>query len=205
MPPSPQTAQRNARDRARIAQEAARLIAEGGIQDFEHARRKAAGRLGIHEEAAWPRLAEVEAAVREHHRLFASTTQPHALRQHRESAVQAMQFLQPFQPRLAGPVLTGLADETSPVILHLHCDDTEAVQRFLHDQRIPVESRTWLLQLAGHASRQHYPGWEFLADGIAFELVVLPENGLRQPPVSVDDGKPLPRATLTQVRQLLEP
>lgn len=203
MPPPQQSAQRNARDRLRIAQEAARLIAEGGIQDFEHARRKAAGRLGMHDEALWPRLAEVEVALREHQRLFASSTQPNALRQRRESAVQAMQFLHPFQPRLAGPVLAGLADGSSPVILHLHCDDAEAVHHFLHDQHIPAESRTWLLQLAGHASRQHYPGWEFLADGIAFELVVLPEDGIRQPPVSADDGKPLPRATLAQVRQLL--
>ncbi|MGE8288648.1 MAG: hypothetical protein ACN6RG_11850 [Stenotrophomonas sp.] len=203
MPSSPQSAQRNARGRQRIAQEAARLIAESGIQDFEHARRKAASRLGIHEEALWPRLADVEQALREHQRLFASTTQPGALRQRRASALQAMQFLQAFQPRLAGPVLTGLAGDSSPVILHLHCDDAEAVQHFLHDQQIPAEARAWPLQLAGHASRQHYPGWEFAADGIAFELVILPEDAVRQPPVSSDDGKPLPRATLAQLRQLL--
>ncbi len=32
---------------------------------------------------------------------------------------------------------------------------------------------------------------------------MLPEDALRQPPVSPDDGKPLPRATLAQLRQLL--
>lgn len=203
MPSTPQTTQRNARGRQRIAQEAARLIAESGIQDFEHARRKAAARLGIHEESLWPRLADVEQALREHQRLFASTTQPDALQLRRESALQAMQFLQAFQPRLSGPVLTGVAGDNSPVILHLHCDDAEAVHHFLHDQRIPAEARAWLLQLAGHTMKQHFPGWEFAADGIAFELVVLPEDALRQPPVSSDDGKPLPRATLAQVRQLL--
>lgn len=203
MPSTPQTLQRNARGRQRIAQEAARLIVESGIQDVEHARRKAAARLGIHQESLWPRLADIEQALREHQRLFASTTQPGALQLRRESALQALQFLQAFQPRLSGPVLTGLAGDSSPVILHLHCDDAEAVHHFLHDQRIPAEARTWSLQLAGHATKQHFPGWEFAADGIAFELIILPGDALRQPPVSGDDGKPLPRATLTQVRQLL--
>lgn len=203
MPSSPQTAQRNARGRLRIAQEAARLIAESGVQDFEHARRKAASRLGVHEEALWPRLAEIEQALREHQRLFAANSQPGALHQRRESAVQAMQFLQAFQPRLTGAVLAGVADDNSPVTLHLHSDDADAVQRFLLEQRIPAEAHSWQLQLAGRAGRQHYPGCRFVADGIAFELIVLPEDALRQPPVSPDDGKPLPRATLAQLRQLL--
>ncbi|WP_303747274.1 hypothetical protein [Stenotrophomonas pigmentata] len=203
--PSPptQSPSRNARERQLIAQEAARLIAESGIHDLEHARRKAASKLGISSEALWPRLSEIEQALREHQFLFASSKRPDALRAHRESALQAMQFLQAFQPRLAGAVLSGLATSDSPVILHLHCDDPDAVQRFLHEQRIPAEARTWPLRLAGHTSRQHYPGCEFAADGIAFELVVLPEDALRQPPVSADDGKPLQRATLAQLKQLL--
>lgn len=204
MPSSPpQSPFRNTRERQLIAQEAARLIAESGIHDLEHARRKAAAKLGIAGEALWPRLSEIEQALREHQLLFASSSQPGALHERRESALQAMQFLQSFQPRLTGAVLSGLATGDSPVILHLHCDDPDAVQRFLHEQRIPAETRTWPLRLAGHSSKQHYPGCEFAADGIAFELVVLPEDALRQPPVSTDDGKPLPRATLAQLRQLL--
>lgn len=194
---------KTARDRLRIAQEAARLITESGIHDFDQARRKAATRLGIHEDALLPRLADVELALREHQRLFTYSTQPDALRQRRDSALQAMQFLQAFRPRLSGAVLSGVAGDTSPVILHLHSDDSEAIQHFLLDQRIPAEARTWSLQLAGQSARQHYPGWEFAADGIAFELVILPEDALRHPPVSADDGKPLPRATLAQLRQLL--
>jgi hypothetical protein len=203
MPPFQPSSRRNAREPQLIAQEAARLIADSGVHDFEQARRKAAARLGIHEQALWPKLADVEQALREHQLLFASTRQPGALRERRESALQAMQFLQAFQPRLVGPVLSGVAGDSSPVTLQLHCDDSEAVQRFLHEQRIPAEERAWLLKLAGQPSRQHYPGWEFAADGIAFELVVLPEAALRQAPVSPDDGKPVARASLAQLRQLL--
>lgn len=75
MPSSPpQSPPRSSRERQLIAQEAARLIAESGIHDLEHARRKAANKLGITLEALWPRLAEIEQALREHQNLFATAT-----------------------------------------------------------------------------------------------------------------------------------
>lgn len=198
-----QNPHRGERECQRIAQEAARLMRESGIHDLEHARRKAAARLGIHDESAWPRQAQVEAALREQQRLFDMGSQPEALRQRRESAVQAMQFLHAFKPRLTGSVLAGTADTHSPVVLHLHCDDADAVPHFLHEQRIPAEASTRSMRIGTRASPQRVPAWEFAADGIAFELVVLPEDALRNPPVSAGDGKPLPRAGLAQVQRLV--
>jgi hypothetical protein len=203
MPHSGQQVQRGERERQRIAQEAARLVRESGIHDLDHARRKAALRLGIHDESRWPRQAQVEAALREQQRLFDSGSQPDSLRLRRESALQAMRFLHAFKPRLVGAVLAGTADANSPVTLHLHCDDADAVQRFLHEQRIPAEARTRGVRIGTHASPQRVPAWEFTADGVAFELVVLPEDALRNPPLSAEDGKPLPRAGLAQVQSLL--
>jgi len=203
MPHPGRHAQRGEREHHRIAQEAARLIRESGIHDLDLARRKAALRLGIHDESRWPRQALVEAALREQQRLFDTASQPEALRLRRDSALQAMRFLHAFKPRLVGAVLTGTADANSPVTLHLHCDDADAVQRFLHEQRIPADARTRSVRIDAHASPQRIPAWEFAADGIAFELLVLPEDALRNPPLSVEDGKPLPRAGLAQVQSLL--
>jgi len=203
MPHPGQQVQRGERERQRIAQEAARLVRESGIHDLDHARRKAALRLGIHDESRWPRQAQVEAALREQQRLFDSGSQPDSLRLRRESALQAMRFLHAFKPRLVGAVLAGTADANSPVTLHLHCDDADAVQRFLHEQCIPAEACSRSVRIGAHASPQRVPAWEFTADGIAFELVVLPEDTLRNPPLSAEDGKPLPRAGLAQVQSLL--
>lgn len=200
MPEHARRDERDQRERQRIAQEAARLIRESGIHDLDHARRKAAMRLGIHDESRWPRQALVEVALREQQRLFDAGSQPDELRQRRESALQAMQFLHGFKPRLTGAVLAGTADANSPVTLHLHCDDADAVQRFLHEQRIPAEARTRNVRIGAHASLQRVPAWEFAADGIAFELLVLPESALRNPPLSGEDGKPLPRASLAQLQ-----
>ena len=48
--------------RHRLAHEAARLMAEGGIRDYHQAKLKAASRLGIHDDASLPRNTEIEDA-----------------------------------------------------------------------------------------------------------------------------------------------
>ena len=61
---------RDAQNRARIAQVAARLIAEHGIADWSLAKRKAARQLMLPEREALPGDDEIEAALAEHHALF---------------------------------------------------------------------------------------------------------------------------------------
>ena len=82
--------------RHRLAHEAARLMAEGGIRDFHQAKLKAAARLGIHDDASLPRNREIEDALREYQRIFLGQGQARALRQRREAAVRALEFLAPF-------------------------------------------------------------------------------------------------------------
>ena len=93
--------------RTRIAQEAARLMSEEGIQDFYAAKRKAAQHLGAPDTRNMPRNQEVEAALQEYQRLFRGEQQTGHLRVLREAAVQAMRFLAGFKPRLVGSVLSG--------------------------------------------------------------------------------------------------
>lgn len=187
--------------RHRLAHEAARLMAESGIRDYHQAKLKAAARLGILDDASLPRNREIEDALREYQRLFNAD---HAgdLRARREAAVHALEFFARFEPRLVGPVLDGTADRNSPVAMHLHADDAEAVARFLEERRIPAESRVRRLRLDRERS-EDAPVWLFAADGLAFDLTVLPLDQLRQAPLSGVDEKPMKRASLTQVRTLL--
>lgn len=196
------TATQTRERRQRLAHEAARLMAEGGIQDFHQARRKAAIRLGIHDEASLPRNVEIEQALREHQRLFAGTRQADALRTLRMAAVPALEFLQPFAPRLVGPVLEGTADADGPVHLHLHEDDADAVPRFLEEHGIPAQPRSRRLRW-DRTRVIDVPVWGFSADGVSFELLVLPYDALRQAPLSPVDDRPMQRASLAQLRQLL--
>jgi hypothetical protein len=188
--------------RARLAHEAARLMAESGIRDFHQAKRKAAQRLGIHDDASLPRNSEIEDALREYQRLFQSDSHGDELRRRRDAALRALEFFAPFDARLVGPVLDGTADGNSPVHLHLYTDDAEAVPRFLDDHRIPAETRSRRIRLDRERALD-CPVWLFSAEELSFDLAVLPHAALRQAPLSSIDEKPMRRATAAQLRALL--
>ena len=188
--------------RQQLALEAARLMAEGGIRDYQLAKRKAAQRLGILDDASLPRNREIDEALREYQRLFVGDDQVAAVRVRREAALQALEFFRDFGPRLVGPVLAGTADSHSAVSLHLHHDDADAVPRWLDEHGIPAEARTHRLRLDREREGE-FPAWLFSADGLAFDVSVLPADVLRQAPLSAIDGKPMPRASVAQLRTLL--
>jgi hypothetical protein len=188
--------------RHRLANEAARLMAESGIRDFHQAKLKAAERLGISDDASLPRNREIEDALREYQRLFRGDAHAQGLRQRREAALKALAFFADFDARLVGPVLDGTADAHAPVALQLYTDDAEAVVRFLDEHLIPAESRTRRLRL-DRERQQDLPVWLFSAEDLTFDLTVLPRDALRQAPLSGVDEKPMKRATGAQLRELL--
>jgi len=188
--------------RRRLAHEAARLMAEGGFRDYHQAKLKAAERLGIHDDASLPRNREIEDALREYQRLFVGASQVQAVQSRRDAALRALEFFAPFSPRLVGPVLEGTADANSSVHLQLYTDDADAVPRFLEEHRIPADARTRHLRLDRERS-DDFPVWVFSAEELTFDVTVLPHDALRQAPLSGVDERPMKRASLTQLRQLL--
>ena len=79
-------------DRARqlLAQEAARIIVEQGIEDYRLAKTKAAERLGLRERGSLPGNAEIEAAVGQHLQLFGRESHFNLLQAMRRAALAAM-------------------------------------------------------------------------------------------------------------------
>lgn len=190
------------RNRLRVAQEAARLMSEHGIRDFHRAKRKAAERLGVLDEQALPRNHEIEQALREHQRLFQSESQPVLLRERREAAIEAMRFLERFEPRLVGAVLEGTADAHSAVCLHVFSDDPEAVGIYLREHGVPFEMQTRRLRIT-RDEQIEFPVLLFAADNLPFDITVLPHNALRQAPLDRIDEKPMRRASLASVEIML--
>jgi hypothetical protein len=187
--------------RRRIAVEAARLIAEGGLRDYRQAKLKAASRLGITDDLSLPKNGEIEDALREHQRLFRSD-QPETLQQLREAAVEAMRFFADFEPRLVGPVLEGTADEHSAVCLHLHDDGADRVAVFLQEKGIPYEERTRRMRVERDVTAD-VPVFVFSAGDSAIDITVLPYDRLRQAPLDRIDEKPMRRANLAAVEELV--
>lgn len=189
--------------RQRIAVEAARLIADSGLRDYRHAKIKAAERLGAGE-SSWPTNAEIEAALREHQRLFQAGSQPQILHRLREVAIDAMHLLRQFRPRLVGAVLEGTADEHSAVCLHLFSDDPDAVAHMLMEHGIDYRLQDRQLRLTA----QHTvlaPAFICDDDSVTVDLTVLPGDALRQAPLDpVRPEQQMQRASRTQVSALLD-
>jgi hypothetical protein len=195
------TSAKSTQMRERIAKEAARLMCEAGIRDFQLAKRKALQRLRIPDRRQLPSNEEIEAAVCEYQRLFRSDSQPRRLAELRRVAVRAMRFLARFDPRLVGAVLSGTADEHSDVCLHLFADTAEEVGLFLIDNGIPHEHGERVMRLASDDS-QRLPTCRFMADDVPVELVVFAARARRRVPLSPVDGRPMQRAALRAVEAL---
>ncbi len=192
----------NGRARQMVAQEAARIIVNHGIRDYGAAKIKAAERLGLKGRGSLPGNAEVELAIEQHHRVFGGDDHQSLLRSMREAAVAAMEILAPFTPRLVGPVLNGTADQNSSVNLHVFADTPEVVAGELAALAIPYRSYERRLKSRRDQS-ETYAGFEFDHASIAIQATVFPVDGIRQAPLSPIDGKPMDRADVKRVRELL--
>jgi hypothetical protein len=122
---------RDAQNRARIADLAARLIAEHGLSDWSLAKRKAARQLMLPERTALPGDDEVEMALAAHHDLFGGDEHPATLRAKRAEALQWMRTLAAFEPMLTGGVAAGWATEHSDIRIDLVADDSKEVELVL--------------------------------------------------------------------------
>jgi hypothetical protein len=197
--------QPNGGDRARqvLAQEAARIIVEQGIQDYRAAKIKAAERLGMSTRGSLPGNTEIEKAVSEHLQLFGRESHVDLLRVLRRAALSAMEMLAPFTPRLVGPVLHGTASANSPVNLHVFSDNAETVAIRL--QECSVQYRPFERRLKSRRDRaETFAAFRFTQDESAIEATVFPIDGVRQAPISPVDGKPMRRADFDAIRKLLE-
>ena len=167
------------RIRIRIAQEAAKIIVEEGINDYFFAKQKAATRLGLDRHSLLPRKDEIDLALAEHHRLFRSVTQKHHIQRLRILAIEAMQFLEYFSPKLVGGVLDGNAGDYSPIVIHLFTHSPEEVLIKLLDAGIPFteESHDILIENGTMSSR---PAFHFLVNHTKIELKLFPPHFLNQ-------------------------
>lgn len=193
------------KDRARqvLAQEAARIIVEQGIDDFRVAKIKAAERLGLSARGSLPGNSEIEHAVGMHLKLFGRESHRSLLAAMRRAALSAMEILAAFSPRLVGPVLNGTAAANSPVNLHVFSDTPELVALTLDENRLQYRSFERRLK-SRRDQAESFAGYRFLHQDSSIEATVFPVDGMRQAPISPVDGRPMKRADSKAVQRLLD-
>ena len=128
-----------ANEREHIAQAAAQLIIESGIDDWQLARRKAVKQLGLSERAPMPDRAELEAALREYAAIYLSDEQPELVAELRHEALQWMELLREFDPELTGPAAEGWAYPGCEIRLELLADDVKLVEITMLNRQVRVD------------------------------------------------------------------
>lgn len=129
------------RTRLRVAEIAARLMAEHGIQDYGQAKRKAMRQLGLPESSALPSNGEVDLALVERQDLYDRDEQSQQLRVLRQEALEVMDVFSRFEPMLTGAVANGAVSEHSQIELEIALETSKEFEQFLVNQAIEFKIR----------------------------------------------------------------
>lgn len=187
--------------RGRIAHLAARLMAEDGLEDYALAKRKAARQAGTPDARELPTNEEIDTALKLYRQIYQADTHRQQLRALRITAARAMQEMAQFNPYLTGSVLNGNAGKYADINLQLFTDNAKAVELFLIDRGIPY--RAAQSRLYSGEELQTVPVFTISDDGVEIEITVLSPRDLRLPLRTSAEGKPIERAKLQVVEDLL--
>jgi len=189
--------------RSAIAVQAARLMAEDGIEDYGLAKRKAAKQLGMPDTRRLPNNAEIDAALHEYQSIYQPDDQRHRTQVLREQAVDSMRELEAFNPHLTGSVLSGTPGPYASIHLQLYTDNAKAVELFLLGRGLSY--RTGQTRLYAGGEQRTLPVFTIEDDGIEIELTVLDPRDLRAPVRASAEGRVIERAKLQTVEAMLGP
>ncbi len=191
------------RIRKNIAHQAAKLIAQEGLEDFLLAKKKAAQQLNINNKRLLPSNNEVEAALIEYQTLFHSEKQQQVVFEFRKIAYRTMLLLVEYNPLLVGSALSGTANENSEIIIHVFSDSPEIISLYLENNGIPISlcERRLKIEKKNH---DYFTALKFIAGNINIVLLVLPHPLQRNAPIDPITQRPMKRATLSDVKRLID-
>ena len=196
--------------RQMIAQQAARMMAEDGINDFAYAKKKAGRQLGVSESSVLPSNAEIEEEIRLYHEIYNADEQPQELKKLRQAALLTMQLFEKFKPHLTGSVLDGSAGKFSQTNIHLFADSAKDVEMFLLNQQIPFESSEKSYRVSDKPSkdkkekvRKSVPVFTLETELGLQKLSVFDVDDMRVATKRTSDGSNAERANISDLQALL--
>ncbi|MFV2066853.1 MAG: HD domain-containing protein [Pirellulales bacterium] len=189
--------------RRQIAWDAARLMYERSETEYYRAKMKAARRVAIGwvKPADLPSNAEIRDQIELLARMHERDQRDVGLREMRLEALQMMRILRRYRPRLVGSVLTGHVRQGSDIDLHVFADSAEGVTTLLDAEGMIYDvERKRVLKEGEHRLYTHV----HIRDRYLFELTLYASDRLHQVPKSSITGRPMERASIAQLEQLLE-
>ncbi len=189
--------------RRAVCEEAARIMVEESVRNYQVAKQKACMRLGYdHRSTPLPNNREIEFAFAARLRLFRGKSLMEKLRCDRQKAAELMRLFAPFQPRLVGALLRGNVTDDTPIELHLFADSPEELVEHLDRNNIPCQTFDKRVRFAGNRFVK-VPGFRFSVDQGMVELLTFNRKQIREAPICPVDGRPMKRASMSAVEELV--
>lgn len=187
-----------------VAQEAARIMAEEGRQDYYGAKQKAAIHLGLALKHL-PTNREIEAALGEHQRLFEAHAQTGRLQRLRRTALEIMNRLSDLDIRATGAVLGEVATAHARVELHVFVEPPEKLLFRLDDLGLGVGYKENMRRYNWRNGRSRdLPMFAFELDGQRVEATVFEHKDLREAPMNTVDGLPVRRISKSTLERMMD-
>ena len=188
--------------RLAVCEEAARIMHQQGIRDFQTAKTKAVERLGVGRRFPLPSNREVEQALQQRLRLFSAEFWRNRCRLLWRLATETMETFSAYEPRVAGALLRGIVTEKTPVEIHLFSDSPEEISDNFVQHRIPYECFDKRVRYR----RNRYamiPAFRFACEDVNVELLAFNRNSIREAPLCPVEGQPMLRVSLPRAREIM--
>jgi hypothetical protein len=194
--------------RAVVCAEAARVMYEEGVKQYFTAKRIAAkrvlGRRGAREArfrpSDLPSNGEIRDALLALAALAEGPSRMRVLFAMRLCALEAMEAMRDFEPRLIGSVSTGHIRRGSDVDVQLFTDEPEGPELRTRELGWPSTIEHVCIRKGGAIREYTHVHVE---RAFAVEYTVYPRFDLRERPRSSTDGKPIERKTLAALRAII--
>lgn len=192
----------NEKFRRQIAFEAARLMYQRQESEYYRAKLRAAKKIhrGWVKPKDLPSNAEIRDQIQHFARLHEGDSRTDSLRDMRLEALRMMRLLRAFRPRLIGSTLTGHVRRGSDIDIHLFSDSVEAIEAILEHEGIACTVERKRVRKHGEErvfTHIHIP------ERFPFELTVYAANLAHYVSRSSVTGKPIERASIAELEQLL--
>lgn len=195
--------------RAAVCAEAARVMYEEGVKQYFTAKRIAAkrvlGRRGAKEArfrpSELPSNGEIRDALLAMAELSEGPSRRRVLFAMRVVAMEAMEAMSEFEPRLIGSVSTGHIRRGSDIDIQLFTDEPDGPELRARALGWPFETERVCIRKGGEFREYIHI---HVVRSFAVEFTVYPRRDLRERPRSSTDGKPIERKTLASVRAIIE-
>lgn len=191
--------------RRMIAQEAARLMYEEGINEYRDAKRKAAKHFGPEKVLSLgshlPSNAEIHEELQRLIGVYEEKVLPERLLRLRILALRYMEIFEPFSPYLVGSVLSGAVTERSDIDIHIFAETMEEVEEYLKEKGVPFEQNVVTIRRGGEFFE--YPHIYIEDEGTVIECSVYSPEDIHKRSKSSITGRAIERVDAKKLRKII--